>query len=394
MKNIVILGSTGSIGSQAVDVIKQFPRQFKVVGLAAKNQDRILGQIKFFEPKMVQIMEEDSAKELREKLNQLGGIYKKIKILTGLSGLIELARQKEADIIFISVVGSIGILPTYAAIRAKKTIALANKETLVAAGEVIMEAARKYGATIIPVDSEHSAIFQCLLGEKKENIERILLTCSGGPFRNTPKKEFKNITAAMALKHPSWNMGGKITIDSSTLMNKGFEVIEARWLFDIDYKNIKVLVHPQSIVHSMVEFKDGVIKAQLGEPTMKTPIQLALTYPERMKSKVAIKMNLKRLNEITFEDPDFVKFPCLGYAFEAGEAGGTMPCVLNAADEVAVEYFLAGKIKYLDIPKIIRKAMKEHVLIKKPSLEDILKADQETKNKARIYLDKKNGIKY
>ncbi|MFH1401925.1 MAG: 1-deoxy-D-xylulose-5-phosphate reductoisomerase [Parcubacteria group bacterium] len=394
MKNIVILGSTGSVGSQAVDVIRQFPRQLKIVGLAAKNSQRILEQIKAFRPKAVQIMEEDSAEELRKKLKQLGGAYKKIKILTGLSGLIELARLKEADIVLTSVSGSIGILPTYEAIKAKKTIALANKETLVAAGQVIMAAARKYGATIIPVDSEHSAIFQCLLGEKKESIERILLTCSGGPFRKTPQKEFKNITVATALRHPNWKMGGKITIDSSTLMNKGFEVIEARWLFDIDYKNIKVLVHPQSIVHSMVEFKDGAIKVQLGAATMKTPIQMALLYPERLKSKTATRMDLKKLNDLTFEEPDMVKFPCLKYAFEAGEIGGTMPCVLNAADEVAVEYFLAEKIKHIDIPQILRKAMKEHVLIKKPSLEDILKTDQEVKNKTRIYLDKKNGIKY
>ena len=389
LKKIVILGSTGSIGTQALEVIEDFPRRFKVAGLSANTSLRkILTQIKKFKPKEVAMMDEDSALKLEKKLKTLGGSFAKIKVSKRMEGLIRLATLKEADIVLTAVVGSIGIVPTFEAISAKKMIALANKETLISAGAVIMEAARKNKVKIIPVDSEHSAIFQCLMGEERESIQNVILTCSGGPFRKTPLDKLRKVTVKEALNHPSWKMGGKITIDSSTLMNKGFEVIEAFWLFGVPFKNIKVLVHPQSLAHSMVEFKDGSFKAQIGEPTMKIPICLAFSYPKRIPSRGVAKMKLERLNEMTFEKPDLVKFPCLKYAYWAGKIGGTMPAVLNAANEIAVEYFLAGKIKYLDIAQTIKKMMNKHRVIKRPKLKDILEVDRKVKEETRNYLEK------
>jgi 1-deoxy-D-xylulose-5-phosphate reductoisomerase len=389
-KNIIILGSTGSVGTQALDIIRKFPSLFRLVGISANdNVSILLRQIKEFSPSVVSVMNPGSARELRNRISRLVKKYQKIKIFEGIAGLSKIACFKEADIVLTAVSGSIGILPTINAIKSGKTVALANKEALVAAGEIaVKELAKNKKAKIIPVDSEHSAIFQCLLGEKKENVENLILTCSGGPFRNIPKNKLENVTVDEALNHPQWNMGKKITIDSATFMNKGLEVIEAHWLFSIPYEKIKVLIHPQSIVHSMVEFKDRTIKAQLGTPSMKAPIQLALNLPDRMKNTDIKKINLTDLNNLTFEEPDIKKYPCLKLAYEAGIIGGTMPAALNAANEVAVDYFLQGKIKFTDIAKIIHRLTQIHKPIKKPNLEDILRVDSEIKEKTKEYIKK------
>lgn len=388
-KKLVILGSTGSVGSQALQVAEKFPERFEILGLSANTSaSEIISQIKKFKPKKVAMMDASAATLVKKELRSMGEEYHKVDVLAGIEGLSELAALPEADIVLTAVVGSIGIIPTLAAIKAGKTIALANKETLVAAGEIVM----KHSPTILPVDSEHSALFQCLIGEDKENIANLILTCSGGPFRKTPLADLKNVSRDQALNHPSWKMGGKITIDSSTLMNKGFEVIEAHWLFDIPYEHIKVAVHPQSIVHSLVEFKDGSVKAQLGEPSMLVPIQLAFSYPERWKNSDIPHLPISRMNEMTFEEPDLAKFPCLDYAYQAGKEGGTMPAVINAANEVAVEYFLKGKIKYLQIAEAIKQMMDNHTNITDPTIDDILAADEEVKAKTREVLNLKFKI--
>ncbi|KPU28181.1 1-deoxy-D-xylulose 5-phosphate reductoisomerase [Caloranaerobacter sp. TR13] len=370
MKNVSILGSTGSIGTQTLEVINEL-EDFNIVGLSAnKNIDLLEKQALKYKPQIVAVYDENRAKLLREKLK-----IHNIKVVSGMEGLIEVATEKQSDIVLTSVVGMIGLLPTLEAIKSGKIIALANKETLVTAGEIVMAEAKKNNINIIPVDSEHSAIFQSLRSGAKEEVSKIILTASGGPFRGKKLNDLKNVSVFDALKHPNWSMGRKISIDSATLMNKGLEVIEAKWLFDVNIENIEVVVHPQSIIHSMVEFIDGSIIAQLGVPDMKIPIQYALTYPERKYSNIK-KLKLTEIKELTFEEPDLDTFPCLKFAFEAIKHGGTMPSVLNAANEIAVELFLERKIQFLDIPKLIEKAMSKHKIIYRPNLDDIIESDK------------------
>lgn len=369
MKNISILGSTGSIGTQTLDVVKNSKDKIRVVGLSAfSNIDKMEKQIHEFNPEIVSIYNKEDAEKLHSRI---GG---KIKILSGIEGLIEVATLNSADIVVTSVVGSIGLIPTLEAIKNKKTIALANKETLVVAGELIMKEAKKYGVKIIPVDSEHSAIFQCLQGENVDSISRLILTASGGSFRDWTKDQIKTAKVEDALKHPTWEMGKKITIDSATLMNKGLEVIEAKWLFNVDLDKIEVIVHPESIIHSMVEFKDTSIIAQMGKADMRVPIQYALNYPKRLKNNYK-SLDFKTIGSLNFSAPDTEKFPCLKLAYEALSIGGTMPCVLNGANEVLVESFLQNKIGFYDIPKYIEKAMEIHKPVPYVSVEELLETD-------------------
>jgi len=370
LKYISILGSTGSIGTQTLDVVKNHREKFKIVGLSAlKNIDEIEKQIYEFNPEIVAIFDREKAEILS---NRIG---KKVKIVSGMDGLIEVATLNSADIVVTSVVGSVGLLPTLEAIRHKKIIALANKETLVVAGELIMNEARKHDVKIIPVDSEHSAIFQCLQGEDIDNVSRIILTASGGSFRNWTKQEISKAKAADALKHPTWTMGQKVTIDSATLINKGLEVIEAKWLFNMQLDKIDVIVHPQSIIHSMVEYKDYSIISQMGVPDMRTPIQYALSYPDRIDSTVE-KLNFNKMGDLSFMAPDTDKFPCLALAYEALKIGKTMPCVLNGANEVLVEYFLEDKIEFYDIPKFIEMAMSIHRPFAYETVDELLEVDK------------------
>ena len=372
-KNIAILGSTGSIGTQTLEVIAGFPKEFKAIYLTANNNVTLLTeQIRRFKPKGVVILNERSVKEIKRQ------IPSGVEVLYGEEGLLEIVQRKEVDIVVSSLVGFAGLKPTIKAIEAKKKIALANKETLVVAGEIIMPLVDRYKTDLLPVDSEHSAIFQCLVGELPNKVEKIILTASGGPFRTKSKEELKKVTLEQALKHPNWTMGNKITIDSATLMNKGLEVIEAHWLFGIPLERIEVVIHPQSIIHSMVEFVDGSIKAQLGLPDMKLPIQYALTYPSRSAVK-SDRVHFPTLNEMTFFEPDRGNFPCLQLAYDALGEGGTIPAAMNAANEVAVAKFLEGEISFLDIPKIISNAMEKHSNTANPSLEEIVEADRETR---------------
>lgn len=374
MKKISILGSTGSIGTQTLDVVRAHKDKFKIAGLAVlKNIDELEKQIEEFNPEVVAVFEKEKAEILS------GRIGKKVKVVSGIEGLIAVATLGITNIVVTSVVGSIGLLPTLEAIRHKKTIALANKETLVVAGRLVIEETKKHNAKIIPVDSEHSAIFQCLHGEDINNISRIILTASGGPFRNWAKTEIAKAKAKDALKHPTWNMGRKITVDSSTLMNKGLEVIEAKWLFNVELDKIDVVVHPQSIIHSMVEYKDSSIISQMGIPNMKVPIQYALSYPERIENKVE-KLDFNSLEQLTFVSPDMEKFPCLSLAYEALKIGKTMPCVLNGANEILVEYFLQDKIGFYDIPRFIEKAMAIHEPFIYKAVDEILEVDRWVKN--------------
>jgi 1-deoxy-D-xylulose-5-phosphate reductoisomerase len=368
LKKISILGSTGSIGTQTLDVVRNI-EGFEVKALSTnKNIDLLEKQIEEFHPKKVAVMDEEKAYELKKRIGS------KIEILKGLEGLIEIAVMDEIDTLVTSVVGVIGLIPTYKAIQNKKNIALANKETLVTAGKIIMEEAKKNNVSIYPVDSEHSAIFQCLQGNPLNPVSRLILTASGGPFRSKSLKELENVTVKEALKHPNWEMGAKITIDSATMMNKGLEVIEARWLFDVELNKIEVLIHPQSIIHSMVEFEDGSIIAQMGEPDMRLPIQYALTYPKRVKNNWP-KVNFAERNLLSFENPDLSVFKCLQLAYDALKIGGSMPAVLNAANEVAVDKFLKKEIAFLDIPRIIQDVMDKHELVENPSLSDIVNVD-------------------
>ncbi len=371
MKRIVILGSTGSIGRQTLDVVRSLPGKFKVVGLAAGSNWRLLaGQIKEFSPLAVAMSGESELASLKSELGPgyVPGLY------LGREGLETLASMPEADLVVVSVTGAAGIFPTIAAIRAGKDIALANKETLVAAGHLVMDLSARYKTGILPVDSEHSAVWQCLHGLASDQVEKIILTASGGPFRLLSSKELEGVTADKALRHPNWNMGNKVTIDSATLMNKGLEVIEAKWLFGINYANIEVVVHPQSIIHSAVEFIDGSVIAQMGVPDMRLPIQYALAYPDRVAGAVP-RLKLTDLRGLTFEPPDLVRFPSLSLAYEAGRAGGTMPAVLNAANEVAVASFLNGTISFKNIPYIVECVMEKHELASNPGLEEIMVAD-------------------
>jgi len=370
LKNISILGSTGSIGQSTLAVVEKFPDRFKVVALAAGNNiDLLETQVRRFRPSLVSVVSEASAAALKQRCNGLG-----VSVLSGVEGMIQVAAAGAADITVSSIVGTAGLVPTMAAIRAGKIIALANKEVLVTAGELVMKECRERGVKLLPVDSEHSAIFQCLHAGKSSDIRKLILTASGGPFRNHTKKDLAAVTLAQALKHPNWSMGKKITIDSATLMNKGLEVIEARWLFDMEPERIKVLVHPQSIIHSMVEYADGAVVAQLGMPDMKGPIAYALSYPERLDN-VSPALDLASVGTLTFEEPDMERFPCLAFAFAALKAGGTMPAVLSAANEVAVRHFLDEKIGYGDIARVIRATMDVHTSSPVRTVEDALKAD-------------------
>lgn len=374
MKKISILGSTGSIGTQSLDIIRN-NGGFKVVALSTNiSIDLLEKQALEFKPELVSVGKKEDAIALGEKLKPYG-----IKVSYGMEGLIEVASENDADILINSVVGMIGLRPTLKAIEAGKTIALANKETLVTGGEIVMKALKTNQVSMIPVDSEHSAIFQCLQSGKKDEVEKLILTASGGPFRGMSKEDIKKVTLKDALKHPNWEMGRKITIDSATLMNKGLEVIEAKWLFDVDISDIDVVVHPQSIIHSMVEFVDGSVIAQMGEPDMRVPIQYALTYPDRVKNHIK-KLNLLESNNLTFEAPNREVFPCLNLAMKAIDLGGTMPTVLNASNEIAVEYFLNEKIKFTDIPHIVEESMNLHKNIINPNLDDIINSDQETRD--------------
>ena len=373
MRKIVLLGSTGSIGTQTLDVVRNNPTELEVVALAANTRTiDVEKQVREFHPKYVCMYDEKAARDLEVRIKDLD-----VKVYSGMEGLLELVAVPEADTVLTAVVGMIGIQPTIRAIEAGKDIALANKETLVCAGHIIMPLADKMKVKILPVDSEHSAIFQSLNGEPKDKIEKILLTASGGPFRGKKKEELANMTAADALKHPNWDMGPKVTIDSSSLVNKGLEVMEARWLFDVELDQIQVVVHPQSIVHSAVQYVDGAVMAQLGVPDMKLPIQYALFYPDR-RPMAEKRLDLFELGSLSFEKPDIDTFRGLKLAFDAAYAGGSMPTVFNAANEMAVKAFLRGDIKYLQIYDMIESAMQHHARIENPDVAAILAAEQET----------------
>lgn len=373
MKKIAILGSTGSIGTSALDVVRNFPDLYKVSFLTVNSKtDDLEKQIKVFKPGAVVIKDKIAAEAFKSKTD-----FKGI-ILAGEEGLIEATKNFDYDILLSSLVGFAGLEPTIEAIKRGKRIALANKETLVAAGEIVVDLADKHNSEIIPVDSEHSAIFQCLIGEKTEYISKIILTASGGPFLNTAYEKLKVVTVKEALNHPNWSMGAKITIDSASMMNKGLEVIEAHWLFGLNKERIQVLVHPQSIIHSMIEFIDGSIKAQLSMPDMKLPIQYALSYPERL-NKSYTDTNFSSIKNLTFFEPDFKKFECLKLAFDVMEQGGTAPCILNAANEIAVELFLEGKINFLQIPDVIKSALDMVENYSSPELESIIECDRLTR---------------
>ena len=371
MKKIAILGSTGSIGTQTLDVVREHSDELQVVALAAgSNKERLKEQIKEFHPKVVSLSDEKKAQELKEEL-----AGEQVEVVCGMEGLIEVAGADSADVVVTAVVGMMGILPTMEAIKKGKDIALANKETLVTAGHLIIPMAKEYGVSILPVDSEHSAIFQSLQGEPKAALDKILLTASGGPFRGKSAEFLETVTLEDALNHPNWSMGPKITIDSSTMVNKGLEVMEAKWLFGVDYSQIEVVIQPQSIIHSMVQYVDGAIIAQLGTPDMRVPIEYALFYPER-RSLFGDRLDFSKLSQITFEKPDYKVFRGLSLAIEAGKTGGTMPTVFNAANERAVAKFLKGEIKYTDIVRSIEKCMDAHKVSAHPDLEEILATEQ------------------
>ncbi len=369
MKNIVLLGSTGSIGTSTLKVVEDLPDRLRLVGMAAgTNAEMLLNQTLKHRPNAIAISDPAKATMLQEKLGTATQVF------SGPEGLVKMATLPGADIVVIAIVGTAGLHPALAAIRAGKDIAIASKEILVMAGEIVMSEARKHGVRVLAVDSEHSAIFQCLDGKPPDSVRRLWLTASGGPFRATPTAEFASITVERALKHPSWVMGRKITIDSATLFNKGLEMIEARWLFDIEMERVSVVVHPQSIVHSMVEFIDGSMLAQLSTPDMCLPIQYALTYPERAFSE-RVQTNLATLGTLTFENPDTQRFPALNLARRAGEVGGTLPAVLNAANEVAVEQFCNGRISFPQVSETVRFIMERHQVMSHPTLDQILAAD-------------------
>ena len=371
MKKIAILGSTGSIGAQTLDVVREHSDELQVVALAAgSNKERLKEQIKEFHPKLVSLSDEKKAQELKEEL-----AGEQVEVVCGMEGLIEVAGADSADVVVTAVVGMMGILPTMEAIKKGKDIALANKETLVTAGHLIIPMAKEYGVSILPVDSEHSAIFQSLQGEPKAALDKILLTASGGPFRGKSAEFLETVTLEDAMNHPNWSMGPKITIDSSTMVNKGLEVMEAKWLFGVDYSQIEVVIQPQSIIHSMVQYVDGAIIAQLGTPDMRVPIEYALFYPER-RSLSGDRLDFSKLSQITFEKPDYKVFRGLSLAIEAGKTGGTMPTVFNAANERAVAKFLKGEIKYTDIVRSIEKCMDAHKVSAHPDLEEILATEQ------------------
>jgi 1-deoxy-D-xylulose-5-phosphate reductoisomerase len=381
MKNVVLLGSTGSIGTSTVKVAEDLPDQIRLIGLAAGNNlELLLEQTRRHKPAVVSINDPAKAKELRDTLGT------SCEVFCGNDGLLKLATLPAADIVLIAIVGTAGLQPALAAIRAGKDIAVASKEILVMAGEIVMNEARKYGVRVLAVDSEHSAIFQCLDGKPTNSVRKLWLTASGGPFRDKtiwPKEKFPGITVECALKHPSWVMGRKVTLDSATLFNKGLEMIEARWLFDIEMARVGVVVHPQSIVHSMVEFVDGSLIAQLSTPDMCLPIQYALTYPDRAASG-RVQTNFPKLGTLTFEEPDVERFPAIELARKAGEIGGTLPAVLNAANEIAVESFVNRKINFPQITETVRRTMDAHKVVSHPTLEQILEADSWARRTAAV----------
>ncbi len=385
MKRIAILGSTGSIGTQALDVVKQHSDVFSVTVLTAQsNANLLVEQALQFQPSHVVIGDESKYDFVKSSL-----AGSSIHVMAGAEALQEVVCLDTVDIVLTALVGYAGLLPTVKAIKAKKPIALANKETLVVAGSLIMPLAREMGVPILPVDSEHSAIFQCLMGESHNPIEKVILTASGGPFRGKKREELAEVTRAQALKHPNWTMGAKITIDSASLMNKGLEVIEAAWLFDVKAPQIDVVVHPQSIVHSLVQFEDGSIKAQLGLPDMKLPIQFALGYPNRMLADFP-RFDFRDYATLTFEQPDMETFRNLGLAFEALDKGGNLPCILNAANEVAVDAFLKDQIGFLAMSDLLADCMEKGTFLANPSLEDYIETDQVTREMARVWVNKQN----
>lgn len=382
MKNIAILGSTGSIGTQTLEVVAANPAKLKVVALAAhKNVELLLKQIKQFQPALAALADKAAALEL-EKIYQ-----GPTKILAGEEGLQAVATYQGADTVLGAMVGYAGLKPTLAAIAAGKNIALANKETLVAAGSIVMNAIKKKGVQLTPVDSEHSAIFQSLQGSKHSEVKRLLITASGGAFRDKTLNELENVTVEQCLHHPNWTMGKKVTVDSATLANKGLEIMEAHWLFDMDYDRIKPLIHPQSIVHSLVEYKDGAVIAQLGVPDMRLPIQYALSFPDRWDVNYG-QLDLLKVAQLTFKEPDYKIFHALQLAVECGKAGGTMPCIFNAANEVAVGNFLRGRIKFLGIARLIEEVLNRASSVATPTVEDIAQADRETRIRAEEILGK------
>ncbi|TCS82976.1 1-deoxy-D-xylulose-5-phosphate reductoisomerase [Tepidibacillus fermentans] len=370
MKTLSILGSTGSIGTQTLEVVRSHPDQFRVVAISGgTNLNRLREQIKMFSPKLVSVKTKELAEELRREVGS------RVTIVYGEEGLIEVATHPDANFVVTAVVGSIGLRPTIEAIKVGKHIGLANKETLVSAGHIVMDLAKKHQIPILPIDSEHSAIYQSLNSEKKEQVRRIILTASGGSFRDKTREELRNVSIQDALKHPNWSMGAKITIDSATMMNKGLEIIEAHWLFQMPFDKIDVMIHPESIIHSMVEYVDRAIIAQLGTPDMKVPIQYALSYPDRFELKQE-PLDLTKIGSLHFQKPDFRRFPSLKMAYECGKDGGTMPTVLNAANEEIVAAFLAGKVPFIEIESFIEKVLDQHLKISNPNLEEIMEADQ------------------
>jgi 1-deoxy-D-xylulose-5-phosphate reductoisomerase len=375
VKAITLLGSTGSIGTQTLDIVAQYPDRFRIVGLTAgRNVTLLAQQIRQFRPEIVAICDEDKLQELQEAI---ADIDPQPILLAGESGVVEVAKYGDAEAVVTGIVGCAGLLPTMAAIEAGKDIALANKETLIAGGPVVNPLIEKYGVKILPADSEHSAIFQCLQGLPEGGLRRIILTASGGSFRDLPIDKLAEVTVADALKHPNWSMGQKITIDSATLMNKGLEVIEAHYLFGMDYDDIDIVIHPQSIIHSLIELQDTSVLAQLGWPDMRLPLLYALSWPERIQTDWP-RLDLVKAGDLTFREPDHEKYPCMQLAYAAGRAGGSMPAVLNAANEQAVALFLAEKIQFLDIPKLIEKVCDKHQIdnCETPALDDILAADR------------------
>ncbi len=377
MKKIVILGSTGSIGTNTLDIVDRFPGEFQVVGLTAgANDEKLEEQIRRYKPAFVALSNTSAAAKLRDRCRDLS-----VDILSGMDGVAEVARTPDAELVISAIVGGAGLVPTLAAIRSGKHVALANKEPMVMAGKLMQEEARKHGVRIFPVDSEHSAIFQSLEGHRREDVRRLILTASGGPLWDLSCQQLQNVKPERALQHPNWKMGAKITIDSATLMNKGLEVVEARWLFDIEVSRIDVLIHRESIIHSLVEYEDRSIIAQLGLPDMRTPISYAMRYPERMPLDLP-SLDLAAIGKLTFFTPDHDRFPCLNLGYEALRIGGTMPATLNAANEVAVEAYLQEGIRFTDIAEVIRSTMEAHAPREVESISDALEADRWAREKA------------
>ena len=382
LKTIALLGSTGSIGTQVLELVQQFPERFSVCGLVAgRNVSLLQKQMEIFRPRWVSVATEEEAVALQNC--QIMSYTP--DILWGVKGHNQIASMEEAELVVSALVGAVGLRPTLAAIQAGKTVALANKETLVMAGSLVMAEARRMGVAILPVDSEHSAIFQALQGQRRDSVKRIILTASGGPFRDRSPEQMDRITREEALRHPNWKMGPKISIDSATLMNKGLEVMEAQWLFGIPLEQVAITIHPQSIIHSLVEYRDGSILAQMGLPDMRVPIAYALAYPDRLPLNQAT-LDLTQLDGLTFLDPDPDKFPCLGLALRAARTGQSLPIVLNAANEVAVEAFLRGELNYKGIPEVIRRMMDRHVIISPEGLEEILAVDLQTRRETAAFI--------